>query len=122
LNVREAFTIFSSSFPKRVGEPFTPNKMRVEILAAALLTSIVDSASSVSGSTCKCFPGDACWPVQEQWDHLNSTVGGRLIATAPLGSPCHDPNYDVEACRLLQEQWLYSGVQYVPQNPWKWSR
>ncbi|KAI0179866.1 FAD-binding domain-containing protein [Hypoxylon sp. FL1284] len=59
---------------------------------------------------CKYLPGDANWPSKDEWAALNSTVGGRLIATVPLGSPCHDPNYDEELCASLQEQWLYSGV------------
>lgn len=62
-------------------------------------------------STCKCFPGDLCWPSQDDWSVLNSTLQGRLIATVPLGSPCHDPTYDEEECALLQAQWLYAGIQ-----------
>ncbi|TKW48283.1 putative FAD-linked oxidoreductase, partial [Colletotrichum tanaceti] len=54
---------------------------------------------------CKCFPGDACWPATAQWDALNATVGGNLIATVPLGSPCHDPTYDAAVCASLQSQW-----------------
>ncbi|KAF2462749.1 FAD-binding domain-containing protein [Lindgomyces ingoldianus] len=59
---------------------------------------------------CKCLPSDACWPSQEEWRQLNTTVGGRLIKTVPLGSPCHDPVYNADECALLKEQWLYSGV------------
>ncbi|KAF4411171.1 FAD-linked oxidoreductase yvdP [Fusarium acutatum] len=59
---------------------------------------------------CKCFPSDSCWPSDHDWDHLNSTVGGRLVATVPLGSPCHDPNFDAEECQHLQSEWLYSSV------------
>ncbi|KAI1760167.1 FAD-binding domain-containing protein [Hypoxylon sp. FL1150] len=59
---------------------------------------------------CKYLPGDANWPSQDEWAALNNTVGGRLIATVPLGSPCHDPAYDNELCASLQEQWLYSGI------------
>lgn len=60
---------------------------------------------------CKCFPGDACWPSTAEWSALNATVEGRLIATVPLGSPCHDPGYDEEQCAYLQEQWTYTGIQ-----------
>ncbi|KAF4781198.1 FAD binding domain-containing protein [Colletotrichum scovillei] len=54
---------------------------------------------------CKCFPGDACWPATAQWDALNTTVGGNLIATVPLGAPCHDPVYDAATCATLQSEW-----------------
>ncbi|TDZ36455.1 FAD-linked oxidoreductase ZEB1 [Colletotrichum trifolii] len=59
---------------------------------------------------CKCFPGDACWPAAATWDALNTTVGGNLIATVPLGSPCHDPTYDAAACASLQSKWQYSDI------------
>ncbi len=62
-------------------------------------------------NNCKCFPGDECWPTEDDWQSFNKSVGGRLIATVPLGSPCHDPTYDIGECQALQEQWLYSRIQ-----------
>ncbi|CRK42318.1 FAD-linked oxidoreductase ZEB1 like protein [Verticillium longisporum] len=62
------------------------------------------------GQTCKCFPGDACWPSTAQWNALNTTVSGRLIATTPLGSPCHDPTYDAAKCADLQSKWQFSEI------------
>ncbi|KUI56033.1 ER membrane protein complex subunit 1 [Cytospora mali] len=67
-------------------------------------------ARNVIDAGCKCFPGDACWPSQAEWSTLNTTVGGRLIATVPLGSPCHDPYYDEDECAYLQDQWLLAGI------------
>ena len=72
------------------------------------------ASSEERGATaggCKCFPGDACWPSQDEWSSLNATVSGRLMATVPLGSPCHDPYYDEEECAYLQSQWLLAGIQ-----------
>lgn len=66
--------------------------------------------------SCRCFPGDDCWPSDAEWSFLNATVEGRLIATVPLGSPCHDPYYDGEQCAYLREQWLYAGIQYVKES------
>ncbi|KAH8682945.1 hypothetical protein BGZ60DRAFT_368557 [Tricladium varicosporioides] len=54
---------------------------------------------------CHCFPGDSCWPSAAKWNALNTTVGGRLIATVPIGTPCHDPTYDAAACTALKEAW-----------------
>lgn len=68
-------------------------------------------ARNTTAADCKCFPGDACWPSQTEWSALNATVGGRLIATVPLGSPCHDPHYDEDECAYLQDQWLLAGIQ-----------
>ncbi|KAL2862488.1 putative isoamyl alcohol oxidase [Aspergillus lucknowensis] len=64
-------------------------------------------ATAASSSECHCLPGDDCWPAPSEWDALNCTVGGRLIATVPVGSPCHDPNYDVAACAELQTAWTF---------------
>ncbi|KAM0415954.1 hypothetical protein ACHAPT_013108 [Fusarium lateritium] len=60
-----------------------------------------------AGSTpkCRCLPGDACWPSTNVWNQFNKTVDGGLIKTVPIGSPCHDPTYDAEACEALQGAW-----------------
>ncbi|KAK2033867.1 FAD binding domain-containing protein [Colletotrichum zoysiae] len=57
---------------------------------------------------CRCFPGDACWPTAADWDAFNKTVSGRLIATVPIGAPCHDSSfgaYDEAKCTALQNVW-----------------
>ncbi|KAF2258397.1 FAD-binding domain-containing protein [Lojkania enalia] len=61
-------------------------------------------------TVCKCFPGDACWPSEREWDKFNATVGGRLIKNIPLGSPCHDPTYDAALCEELTAQWKLAPV------------
>ncbi|KAL2204475.1 FAD-binding domain-containing protein [Sarocladium strictum] len=55
---------------------------------------------------CRCLPQDACWPSIQEWQDFNATVDGRLVATTPIGSPCHDPHYDEAACKKLQDEWL----------------
>ena len=60
---------------------------------------------------CKCMPGDACWPSTEEWTALNSSLGGKLVATVPIGSPCHDPTYVEAECLSLQQQWFMPEVQ-----------
>ncbi len=78
--------------------------------AAALLVAL---PTALGGSDCKYLPGDAEWPTVAQWNALNGTVGGRLVATYPLGSPCHKPTYDAAKCAELQANWLYPQLQYV---------
>lgn len=63
--------------------------------------------------SCRYLPGDAGWPSVDEWNRLNSTVGGRLVATVPLGSPCHDPTYVAAECASLQSQWLLPQLQFV---------
>jgi hypothetical protein len=60
---------------------------------------------------CKCMPGDACWPSTEEWKALNSSLGGKLVATTPLGSPCHEPTYVEAECLALKNQWYRAETQ-----------
>ncbi|KAF5875951.1 putative fad binding domain protein [Botrytis fragariae] len=53
------------------------------------------------------MPGDASWPSQNEWDNLNSTVNGRLIATKPIAFSCHEPNYDETECTRARELWTW---------------
>ncbi|KAI2470764.1 FAD-binding domain-containing protein [Annulohypoxylon bovei var. microspora] len=80
----------------------------IKLLVTTITHIVIVGASTLE--KCKYLPGDVNWPSQDEWTTLNSTVHGRLIATVPLGSPCHDPTYDEELCASLQEQWLYSGI------------
>lgn len=92
-------------------------KVRLYSMRSLLVSSwlfvagISQVAATPAPATCKCFPGDACWPSDAEWSKLNKTVSGRLVATVPIGSPCHDPHYDAAACQALQDEWLYSSVQ-----------
>ncbi|OQE16278.1 hypothetical protein PENFLA_c028G01910 [Penicillium flavigenum] len=69
------------------------------------LASFVALAAPAIASDCHCLPSDSCWPAPSAWASLNSTVGGRLVATVPIGSPCHEPNYDAAACAALKANW-----------------
>ncbi|KAM0815868.1 putative FAD-binding PCMH-type domain-containing protein [Seiridium cardinale] len=73
--------------------------------STAVLTAAPLFAMGAQASACYCMPGDSCWPSATTWSQLNTTVEGRLIATVPIGSPCHDPNYDAAACAALQGNW-----------------
>ncbi|KAL4808590.1 hypothetical protein BDV18DRAFT_150977 [Aspergillus unguis] len=79
----------------------------------AIATALLLAGSVAASSDCHCLPGDSCWPSTSQWDALNSTVNGRLIATVPIGSPCHDPTYDATACEALQNDWNLPQTHYV---------
>ncbi|KAK8057879.1 hypothetical protein PG996_011816 [Apiospora saccharicola] len=79
-------------------------------LAAGLAASTAELAAGTATpsptSSCRVLPGDADWPAPQDWQDLNSTVGGRLIETVPRESVCHDApynRYDAEACAELQK-------------------
>lgn len=78
----------------------------MKISASSLLLPLAALfAGQAEASKCRYLPGDAGWPSTSVWNALNATVGGQLIATVPLGSPCHDPNYDADLCAELQDEW-----------------
>ena len=63
------------------------------------------------GQGCKCGPKDSCWPSKQDWVILNSTVGGRLIKTVPIGAVCRDSfdgvsYYDAAKCTALKASWI----------------
>ncbi|KAJ6023621.1 uncharacterized protein N7446_013985 [Penicillium canescens] len=81
-------------------------------MKAWTLTSVALAVPAIAGvcpiardADCHCLPTDSCWPAPSAWASLNSTVGGRLIATVPIGTPCHAPNYDAAACAALKAEW-----------------
>jgi hypothetical protein len=63
--------------------------------------------------TCRCLPGDDCWPSPQLWSQLNDTVSGRLIATQPIAVVCHGAAFDQTACDLLKENWDLPETQYA---------
>ena len=79
-----------------------------------LLALVTAAAAQAAG--CKPIPGDEKWPSEELWSSLNESVGGRLIATIPVGSICHsggpyDGHYDVAGCAALQYTWNFAQAQ-----------
>ena len=80
-------------------------------IATALAAPPNSNISSSSSSSCRCMPGDSCWPSRQEWAQLNHTVGGRLISNVPLAHVCHDPTYDEEECNYLREQWKWPVIQ-----------
>ncbi|KAJ0165266.1 putative FAD-linked oxidoreductase [Colletotrichum tanaceti] len=103
--------------------------MRISYLAVATALATLTSAAAAAAATapkqqqqqqqqqqqCHCLPGDKCWPSTASWDGLNATVGGRLVATKPIGSPCHDPTYDAAACAALQSSWT-NPLTHIPSS------
>ncbi|KAM7211161.1 6-hydroxy-D-nicotine oxidase [Rhypophila decipiens] len=68
---------------------------------------------------CRCYPGDACWPAQKEWNKLNTTVSGNLAVLVPPEAACHNSfsgllgtiqTFDAAKCadvtaRYPTEQW-----------------
>ncbi|RYN40780.1 putative FAD-linked oxidoreductase [Alternaria arborescens] len=84
--------------------------MRSFVFILTLLSVV--SATNPTSNRCKSFPGDKSWPSQSDWNSLNKTVGGRLVATVPLGAPCHGSTFDNATCESLKSQWQYERIHY----------
>jgi hypothetical protein len=73
-----------------------------------------DSTSSKRSSwSCKTVPGSALWPIGIVWDVFDLLLGGALIKTVPLASPCYDDwgNYNEAECAVITDQWTNSTLQ-----------
>ena len=79
------------------------------LVVSALAVSV--QAGHNSRDNCRCFPGDDCWPTTKEWSHFNETIDGRLVATVPLASPCHAPNYDATTCAPIKDGWKWPEEQ-----------
>lgn len=85
--------------------------MNAFVLVASMSQVSLSSAAAVTSSLCRYLAGDAGWPSTRSWKSLNATVGGRLVASFPLGAPCHDPMYNATECAILQSEWLTPTLQ-----------
>lgn len=80
--------------------------MKLLLIAKLIWSMLLAKLSGAQNNTnCLALPGDAAWPNAEAWSALNETVNGKLVKTVPIGSPCHDPNYDASACDALKAEW-----------------
>ncbi|KAI1122426.1 FAD-binding domain-containing protein [Nemania abortiva] len=69
------------------------------------------AVSYTINSACKPIVGDRNWPTTAEWNKLNATVDGRLIATLPIAHVCHNPSFSEEACQPLKEHWGVADLQ-----------
>lgn len=74
--------------------------------------AIAPAAGHNQDPSCRCFPGDDCWPSVSTWNAFNQSIDGRLIKTVPLAIPCHTPNYDENKCETLKDGWFKTDEQY----------
>ncbi|ETS76420.1 hypothetical protein PFICI_11807 [Pestalotiopsis fici W106-1] len=87
-------------------------RTRVQMVAVTSIATILGGmwiAASRGEPQCRAFPGSDDWPSSADWDAFNKTVGGKLIATVPVASPCHDTfpgvEHDAEECARVQDNW-----------------
>lgn len=82
-------------------------------------------ANPKSLPTCKAIPGSPSWPGIFEWNRLNRTLHGRLIAPSPPGAVCHPtrPEFNIFTCPAVQVGWLTTAWHAdnpvsSPENNW----
>ncbi|OAT10282.1 hypothetical protein BDBG_17341 [Blastomyces gilchristii SLH14081] len=70
----------------------------LHVATTLILTGLPTALSGRNHASYRCQPEDPCWPSPRKWKRLNESVEGNLVAVRPVGSVCHDPTYDLEAC------------------------
>ncbi|KAI2465969.1 hypothetical protein F4781DRAFT_407394 [Annulohypoxylon bovei var. microspora] len=62
---------------------------------------------ALAQASCKLTPSDANWPSIEEWQALNDTLAGSLIATRPAASSCYDGNpfNSSLSCDVVEAGW-----------------
>lgn len=70
-------------------------------------TDSSNNSERSTSATCKTYPGDQRWPSTPVWKVFDLLLGGALIKTVPVASPCyHDyDNYDEARCTWLTNNW-----------------
>lgn len=84
------------------------------ISAFAFANNSTGQTKRAASGTCKTYPGDLLWPSTVLWDIFDLLLGGALIKTVPIASPCYDDygDYDEAQCEWLTNNWAnYSYFQ-----------
>ncbi|KAH8660530.1 FAD-binding, type 2 [Xylariales sp. PMI_506] len=89
---------------------YIPISIVASLLAALPLVHASEQKVLGGKRDCRYLPGDVGWPTENEWHHLNESIGGRLIRGVPLGQPCHFLSDDTEQtkCAQIREFWALS--------------
>ncbi|KAI1431296.1 hypothetical protein GGR50DRAFT_689810 [Xylaria sp. CBS 124048] len=87
-----------------------PNSWRHLLSAAMILPCVSNTlAAPVENSSqspkCRFIPSDAGWPSVTDWNSLNQSISGRLIAGQPLAHSCHGEAFVQSLCASIEESY-----------------
>ncbi|KAF4234652.1 hypothetical protein CNMCM8980_008618 [Aspergillus fumigatiaffinis] len=78
--------------------------MKRLLLAIFFATAAIAAPESCR---CRCQPHQPCWPSPQEWNALNRSIDGNLVAVQPVAAPCHiNPNSTT--CQEVTAQWSNS--------------
>ncbi|TKX25952.1 FAD-binding domain-containing protein 8 [Elsinoe australis] len=84
-------------------------------MRSVLLSLLPLTAPALAAKLAKTYPGDAAYPTQADWDALNSTIGGNLVAAVLPARACYPPISDPVACKAAAA--FSNDDILVPQDP-----
>lgn len=81
--------------------------MKVSLLGFGLFSGLTVQALltpdiNEGAISCRCTPDQPCWPTDDDWEALNSTIDGNLLALKPLAYPCHSSHFNAAECGYIQ--------------------
>ena len=91
--------------------------LRNIVKSICFLSFLPASIQAASQQYCKPIPGSADWPSDVDWQSLNTSISGRLIAPVPPGIVCQTNSsvHDTAACTQLYTKW--SSSSYHANDP-----
>lgn len=93
------------------------NKTMRRLIAILLATLAVANPNTPN---CRCKPHENCWPSQEEWSNLNTTIHGNLHALRPAASVCYEPELNSSACAVVSEGWSNSSWRATHAGTVQW--
>ncbi|GIC93686.1 FAD-dependent oxidoreductase [Aspergillus udagawae] len=81
-----------------------PVAMKSILLGIVFATAAIAAPDS---HRCRCQPHQPCWPSPHEWNALNRSIDGNLVAVQPVAAPCHN-NPNSTACQKVTAQWSNS--------------
>ncbi|KAL9105891.1 MAG: hypothetical protein Q9227_009002 [Pyrenula ochraceoflavens] len=78
------------------------------IFSLFLLVTLAAEALTATLDSCKIVANSSDWPSISDWQNLNASVSGRLIAASSPGAVCHpgQPTFNNVSCAAVRSQWL----------------
>ncbi|PHH65602.1 hypothetical protein CDD81_2037 [Ophiocordyceps australis] len=71
-----------------------------------VLVSITAKGIFATSNQCKSTPQDLCWPLAKEWQQLNASVDGQLIASHPIAQSCYPGAFaNAPECSLISSLW-----------------
>ncbi|KAH6715374.1 isoamyl alcohol oxidase [Leptodontidium sp. MPI-SDFR-AT-0119] len=82
----------------------------------------LQNRQTTSGSKCKCYEGESCWPSATAWNTLNATVDGYLQKVVPAGAVCYNTfegknTYNSSACSIATANWNQQSFHPKQEDP-----